>query len=207
MCGIVGVAGGIDEARGASIVGAMSATLVHRGPDDEGSWAGDGVAFAMRRLSIIDLAGGHQPMWTGDGVGIVFNGEIYNYRKLREELIGSGYRFRTHSDTEVILNLYHRDGLAAIDRLEGVRDLPLRYRSRAAPRADRSARAAYSARCQRVISPDKAIRAGRAPARARRQALQHYLRCATCRDGTIWKGITSSTRPILTLDVAAERIA
>ena len=68
----------------------MNATIVHRGPDDDGLWATDGFAFAMRRLSIIDLAGGHQPMWSDDGVGIIFNGEIYNYRALRAELEASG---------------------------------------------------------------------------------------------------------------------
>ena len=74
----------------------------------------------MRRLSIIDLAGGHQPMWTDDGVGIVFNGEIYNYRVLREGLRQSGYEFRTRSDTETLLHLYHRDGLDAIHQLQGM---------------------------------------------------------------------------------------
>ncbi|MDP2430937.1 MAG: asparagine synthase (glutamine-hydrolyzing) [Pseudomonadota bacterium] len=120
MCGIVGIVGVLSAAAGRERVGRMNRAIVHRGPDDEGIWAGDGIAFGMRRLSIIDLSGGHQPIWTDDGVGIVFNGEIYNYRKLRDELTASGYCFRTHSDTEVILNLYHRDGLAAIARLEGM---------------------------------------------------------------------------------------
>src|SRR4051812_36679661 len=111
MCGIVGVFGDLSKADAASAVQAMNATIVHRGPDDFGEWADDGIGVGMRRLSIIDLAGGHQPMWTEDGVGIVFNGEIYNYRRLRDELIASGYSFGTHSDTEVILKLYHRDGL------------------------------------------------------------------------------------------------
>ena len=98
----------------------MSQTIVHRGPDDDGLWATDGFAFAMRRLSIIDLAGGHQPMWSDDGIGIIFNGEIYNYRALRAELEASGTVFASHSDTEVILQLYRRDGLAMIERLEGM---------------------------------------------------------------------------------------
>jgi asparagine synthase (glutamine-hydrolysing) len=98
----------------------MTRALVHRGPDDEGLWAADGVAMGMRRLSIIDLAGGHQPMWTADGVGIVFNGEIYNYKALRQELVDDGYVFGSQSDTEVILKLYHRHGLAAMARLEGM---------------------------------------------------------------------------------------
>jgi asparagine synthase (glutamine-hydrolysing) len=98
----------------------MNETIVHRGPDDQGQWASEGIAFGMRRLGIIDLVTGQQPMWTEDGVGIVFNGEIYNYLTLRDELISSGYEFSTKSDTEVILNLYHRDGIEAVDRLEGM---------------------------------------------------------------------------------------
>ena len=98
----------------------MNKTIVHRGPDDQGHWAGEGIAFGMRRLSIIDLVTGQQPIWTEDGVGIVFNGEIYNYLALRGELVSSGYEFHTKSDTEVILNLYHRDGIGAVHRLEGM---------------------------------------------------------------------------------------
>jgi asparagine synthase (glutamine-hydrolysing) len=120
MCGIAGLAGDFTSAEGLGVVATMNAALIHRGPDDEGSWACDGFAFAMRRLSIIDLSGGHQPMRTGDGLGIVFNGEIYNYRALRDELVRSGYAFETNSDTEVTLKLFHRDGLAAIRRLEGM---------------------------------------------------------------------------------------
>jgi asparagine synthase (glutamine-hydrolysing) len=120
MCGIVGVVGPFGTDEGLERIRRMNGSIVHRGPDDEGSWSSDGVAFGMRRLSIIDLAGGHQPMWTTDGVGIVFNGEIYNYRALREDLVAANYSFRTHSDTEVILNLYHRDGLAAIEKLQGM---------------------------------------------------------------------------------------
>jgi asparagine synthase (glutamine-hydrolysing) len=120
MCGIVGVAGRLSRAEAASLAGRMNDAIVHRGPDDAGLWATDGFAFAMRRLSIIDLAGGHQPIWSDDGVGIVFNGEIYNYRNLRRELEADGFRFATQSDTEVILNLYRRDGLAMVQQLEGM---------------------------------------------------------------------------------------
>jgi asparagine synthase (glutamine-hydrolysing) len=98
----------------------MTRAIAHRGPDDEGHWVGDQVALGMRRLSIIDLPGGHQPMWRDDGIGVVFNGEIYNYRSLRSELERAGYVFRTRSDTEVLLHLYHRHGLEAIARLEGM---------------------------------------------------------------------------------------
>jgi asparagine synthase (glutamine-hydrolysing) len=120
MCGIVGVVGVDSMEKGLNLVERMTATILHRGPDDEGQWGTNGFAFGMRRLSIIDLPGGHQPMWTEDGVGIVLNGEIYNYRLLRQELEADGYSFKTHSDTEVVLNLFHRDGLAAIDQLEGM---------------------------------------------------------------------------------------
>ncbi|MBU1666563.1 MAG: hypothetical protein KKG92_14365, partial [Gammaproteobacteria bacterium] len=120
MCGIVGLAGHFPAAAAEDLVNRMNGSIVHRGPDDAGAWATDGFAFAMRRLAIIDLAGGHQPMWTVDGVGIVFNGEIYNYRRLRDELEAAGYRFQSHSDTEVILHLYHRYGAAMVQRLEGM---------------------------------------------------------------------------------------
>lgn len=120
MCGIAGVAGSISAAHALNTVIRMNAAQIHRGPDDSGEWSEDGIGFGMRRLSIIDLAGGHQPMWSENGVAIIFNGEIYNYQALRTELICNGYIFRTHSDTEVILHLYHRDGLAFIGRLEGM---------------------------------------------------------------------------------------
>lgn len=120
MCGIVGTLRAGSAQIGAQIVARMNATITHRGPDDSGTWATDGAAVAMRRLSIIDLAGGHQPMATDDGVVIVFNGEVYNYRALREELQRAGYRFRTTSDTEVVLNLYHHAGIAGLERLEGM---------------------------------------------------------------------------------------
>lgn len=120
MCGIVGVFRGGSVRSGEDIVARMNATIEHRGPDDHGAWVRDNAAVAMRRLSIIDLAGGHQPMLTDDGVVIVFNGEIYNYRSLREELQRAGYRFRTASDTEVVLNLYHQSGLGGLERLEGM---------------------------------------------------------------------------------------
>src|SRR5687768_2091994 len=102
MCGIAGIAGPLDKSRCMEIVQRMTDAIVHRGPDDEGAWAEDGFAFGMRRLSIIDLSGGHQPMWEErTGLGVVFNGEIYNYRDLRQAI--GPENFRTHSDTEVVL--------------------------------------------------------------------------------------------------------
>ncbi len=120
MCGIVGLVGRMSAAEAGALVDRMNGSIVHRGPDDAGRWATDGFAFAMRRLSIIDLAGGHQPMWADDGVGIVFNGEIYNYQTLRAELESAGYVFQSHSDTEVILHLYRHLGPEMVHRLEGM---------------------------------------------------------------------------------------
>ena len=124
MCGIAGLIGRFCADDGRRLAGRMNQALVHRGPDDAGIWSTDGFAFAMRRLSIIDLEGGHQPMWSegteGGGIGIVFNGEIYNYRDLRRELEAKGKSFRTHSDTEVILRLYASEGVDGLARLEGM---------------------------------------------------------------------------------------
>src|ERR1700674_112734 len=110
MCGICGVAGG-NPAGGRELVGRMCSALAHRGPDDEGSVHLDGVTLGMRRLSIIDLEGGHQPIHNEDSRGWgVMNGEIYNYRDLREELIATGHSFQTRSDTEVLVHGYEQWG-------------------------------------------------------------------------------------------------
>lgn len=96
-------------------------TIAHRGPDAAGEWVEGAVFLGHRRLSIIDLATGDQPMHSTDGrYVIVFNGEIYNFRQLRETLIGKGSVFRTHSDTEVILEGYRRWGTQVVDRLQGM---------------------------------------------------------------------------------------
>ena len=100
---------------------AMLASLTHRGPDDEGSFRDANVGIAMRRLSIIDLSGGHQPIANEDeSAWIVFNGEIYNYLELRAELLELGHQFRTHSDTETILHGYEQWGLEVLSRLNGM---------------------------------------------------------------------------------------
>src|SRR4051794_33030106 len=99
----------------------MNATLVHRGPDDDGAVVDGPAALAMRRLSIIDLPGGHQPIANEDGsIQVVLNGEIYNYRELRERLIARGHSFSTHSDTEVLVHLYEDRGDAFLDELRGM---------------------------------------------------------------------------------------
>ena len=99
----------------------MCGAMVHRGPDDEGVYLGDGVALGMRRLSIIDLDTGRQPMSNEDGsVWVVCNGEIYNYRELRRELQLRGHTFRTAGDTEVIVHLYEEYGPRCVEHLRGM---------------------------------------------------------------------------------------
>jgi len=99
----------------------MCDAMVHRGPDDEGYWVGKGAGLGHRRLSIIDLAGGSQPMCNEDGtIWIVFNGEIYNYQDLRKHLVERGHRFSTNSDTEAIVHLYEEYGNSCVERLRGM---------------------------------------------------------------------------------------
>lgn len=120
MCGIVGIAGTHEL----KWVHDMNGAIVQRGPDDQGVYTSPGgeVSLAMRRLSILDLAGGHQPMSSRDGsVWIVFNGEIYNAPELRAQLEAQGHQFVTaHSDTEVLLHLYDEKGAAMVDDLNGM---------------------------------------------------------------------------------------
>ncbi len=99
----------------------MNRQIVHRGPDDEGLFVLENVGLAMRRLSIIDLQTGHQPLSNEDGtVWLVYNGEIYNYKDLRDRLLERGHRFRTNSDTEVIIHLYEEYGRNCVDHLRGM---------------------------------------------------------------------------------------
>lgn len=121
MCGIVGFAQGPGASIGVEDVRRMADAIRHRGPDDEGFHASEGVILGMRRLSIIDLAGGHQPIPNEDEtVWVVCNGEIYNYRELRAQLERLGHRFRTHSDVEVIVHLYEEHGLDFVSRIGGM---------------------------------------------------------------------------------------
>jgi len=119
MCGFVGILGRPGAPVDERLLASMAGRISHRGPDEEGSYAVDGVGLYHKRLSIIDLATGRQPMTRGP-LTVVFNGEIYNYVELREELRRSGARFETTSDTEVILALYEAHGPAFIDRLNGM---------------------------------------------------------------------------------------
>ena len=122
MCGIAGFVGpAVAAAPLQRIVSLMTDTLLHRGPDDGGVYAADGVGLGMRRLSIIDVAGGRQPISNEDGsVQVVFNGEIYNYLELRNDLSRRGHVFRTNSDTEVIAHLYEEKGVETFAELRGM---------------------------------------------------------------------------------------
>ena len=121
MCGIAGMVGRSGEVIDAASVHQMCQTIVHRGPDDEGVYARGPVGLGMRRLSIIDLSGGKQPIHNEDEtVWVVFNGEIYNFPELRRELVARGHRFYTHSDTEVIVHLYEEMGADCVTKLRGM---------------------------------------------------------------------------------------
>ena len=122
MCGIVGIFDTrerrpIDEA----VLQRMNQTQFHRGPDDGGVHTEPGVGLAHRRLSIIDLSGGHQPLFNEDGsVAVVYNGEIYNFHELSEELLAAGHRFRTRCDTEVLVHAWEEWGPACVQRFRGM---------------------------------------------------------------------------------------
>jgi asparagine synthase (glutamine-hydrolysing) len=120
MCGIAGFYLRGQKAD-QSLIRAMCDQIRHRGPDDEGYHVEGGCAIGMRRLSIIDLSTGHQPMSNEDGsVWVVFNGEIYNYQELRQDLMGRGHQFTTNSDTETLVHLYEQEGADGIKRLRGM---------------------------------------------------------------------------------------
>ncbi len=122
MCGIAGF---IDQQRSREnaehLIDAMCQVIRHRGPDDQGVWVGDGIALGMRRLSIIDVAGGQQPIFNEDhSILVVFNGEIYNYQQLHRELCQHGHRFQTTSDTEVLVHAYEQYGDDCVLHLRGM---------------------------------------------------------------------------------------
>ncbi|HKC41755.1 MAG TPA: asparagine synthase (glutamine-hydrolyzing) [Gemmatimonadales bacterium] len=124
MCGIAGFAGWTPDggsAAAAQTVRAMCDAIAHRGPDDDGYFVAPGIALGMRRLSIIDVSGGKQPIANEDEtIQVVFNGEIYNHHQLRRELVARGHCFRTHSDTETIVHLYEEHGADFVRRLRGM---------------------------------------------------------------------------------------
>lgn len=122
MCAICGVINKSDQPVSQSVLQNMTRTMHHRGPDDEGFYVEGGAGLGFQRLSIIDLSGGHQPMSNeDDSLWIVFNGEIYNFLSLRENLEKTGrHRFKTRSDTEVILHLYEEYGERCVEQLRGM---------------------------------------------------------------------------------------
>lgn len=121
MCGICGVIGVESREAGEAAVRRMMDAMAHRGPDGEGVMFSPPVAVGMRRLSIIDLPGGSQPLWNEtQTLAIIFNGEIYNFRELRKELENAGHRFRTRSDTEVIVHAYEEWGERCVRHLRGM---------------------------------------------------------------------------------------
>ena len=121
MCGIYAAFDASRAAFDADLVRRQCRTMTHRGPNDEGYHLEPGVALAMRRLSIVDLEGGHQPISneTGD-IWIVFNGEIYNHRSIRKRLEARGHTFSTGTDTEAILHLYEERGPDCVQELNGM---------------------------------------------------------------------------------------
>src|SRR5947208_6450245 len=130
VCGICGVAFASRTGEAESRVRAMTAAMRHRGPDDEGFLAGNprapGLALGMRRLTIIELAGGHQPIWNETKyVAVIFNGELYNYRDLRERLSLFGHRFATQSDTEILVHAWEEWGEDSLTELRGMFALAL----------------------------------------------------------------------------------
>ena len=205
MCGIAGFADGSsgtggwrhdEEPRG--LVRAMCDVIRHRGPDDEGICVEAGVGLGMRRLSIIDLATGHQPIHNEDRtVWIVFNGEIYNYRELRAALERSGHRFYTSSDTEAIVHAYEEWGEQAFSRLRGMFGIALwdrRSRTLLLARDRAGIKPLYYAeRGGRLFFASEAkslLVAGGANRNIDVAALDHYLTFLyTPRDGSIFRGV------------------
>src|SRR4051794_21711178 len=122
MCGIAGILGRQGEIVHEGILRLMGEAIAHRGPDDHGAHVDGPAGLASRRLAVIDITpAGHQPMATEDGrLTIVYNGELYNFRELAEELEARGHRFRSHSDTEVVLRAYREWGARCVERFNGM---------------------------------------------------------------------------------------
>ena len=121
MCGITGYINASDKPVDREILERMNCAIIHRGPDEDGFYVNGNVGLAMRRLAIIDLAGGQQPMHNEDrSKWIVFNGEIYNYQEIRADLDKRGHKFYTNSDTEAIVHLYDEFGVDGLKFLRGM---------------------------------------------------------------------------------------
>src|SRR5580700_1986873 len=121
VCGICGAIGLDSKVNSEAVVRRMLSAIVHRGPDEEGILVAPPVVAGARRLSIIDLPGGSQPIWNETGtLAVVYNGEIYNFRELHKELEAAGHTFRTNSDTEVIVHAFETWGEKCVERLQGM---------------------------------------------------------------------------------------
>src|SRR6476646_9352562 len=121
MCGITGFVYGNGRMADRDILEGMNRCIIHRGPDEDGFYVNENVGLAMRRLSIIDLAGGQQPIHNADRTKwLIFNGEIYNYQGLREGLLKRGHKLYTKSDTEAVLHLYEEFGVNCLQHLRGM---------------------------------------------------------------------------------------
>jgi asparagine synthase (glutamine-hydrolysing) len=121
MCGICGAIDFTESANAADLVRRMNPAMIHRGPDDDGYLDRSSLSLGMRRLSIIDIEGGHQPMFNEDGtVGVVLNGEIYNFQELQQQLKDRGHTFRTRADSEVVAHAYEEWGTECVERFQGM---------------------------------------------------------------------------------------
>ncbi len=184
MCGIAGIMYSSPQRRvDPGMLDRMARTIAHRGPNDSSVWTTGGVGLAHRRLSIIDLEGGHQPIGNEDGsIQIIFNGEIYNYRDLRSDLQARGHVMRTDSDTEVLVHSYEEWGDDFVDAAAGhvrVRDLGRAWPAPApgpGPARDQAALHLPGPReaAVRLRAQGDPLRAERGPG-GRRQALEEYL--------------------------------
>jgi asparagine synthase (glutamine-hydrolysing) len=198
MCGIAGFID-VERSRDSAtqLIDCMCKVIRHRGPDDQGVWVGDGAALGMRRLSIIDLAGGHQPIFNEDQSNlVVLNGEIYNYRELQKDLQERGHHFRTNSDTETIVHAYEEYGDDCVKHLRGMFTFALwdRNRQRLLAARDRFGKKPlnYYWDGQRLIfgSEIKSILEAGIPREVNPIALDEYLvyRCVPA-PNTLFKGV------------------
>jgi len=198
MCGIAGFID-VEYSRenAKQLIDRMCQVIRHRGPDDQGVWVGDGLALGMRRLSIIDLDGGHQPIFNEDqSILVILNGEIYNYRELQKELQERGHHFRTRSDTEAIVHAYEEYGDECVKHLRGMFTFALwdRNRQRLLAARDRFGKKPlnYYWDGQRLIfgSEIKSILEAGIPREVNPIALDEYLvyRCVPS-PNTLFKGV------------------
>ena len=198
MCGIAGfIDVQLSRESAERLIHSMCKVIRHRGPDDQGTWVGDEVALGMRRLSIIDLAGGHQPIFNEDSsVLVVLNGEIYNYGELRKELQQRGHHFSTQGDTETIVHAYEEYGDDCVKHLRGMFTFVLwdRKRQRLLAARDRFGKKPlnYYWDGQRLVfgSEIKAILEAGIPREINPVALDEYLvyRCVPA-PNTLFKGV------------------